>query len=76
MDGRHESENESRTRYDSMTLFNFVQLYIVYMHGAFPFDKREDIKCIIRRPKSIKNRQYNGQNKKDKQCSTKHYKEN
>ena len=48
MDGRHESENESRTRYDSMTLFNFVQLYMVYMHGAFPFDKLKDIKCVIK----------------------------
>jgi len=46
------------------------------MHGAFTFDKFKDNKCVIRRRKSIKNRQYNGQNEKDKQCSTKHYKEN
>jgi peptidyl-tRNA hydrolase len=33
----------------------------------------EDTKGVIRIPKSKKNRQHNGQKKKDKQRSTKHY---
>jgi hypothetical protein len=32
-----------------------------------------DTKGVIRVPKSKKDRQYNGQKKKDKQRSTKHY---
>jgi hypothetical protein len=33
----------------------------------------EDTKGVFRSPKSKKDRQHNGQNKKDKQRSTKHY---
>jgi hypothetical protein len=36
----------------------------------------EDTKGIIKRYKSKNHRQYNGQKKKDKQWSTKHYTEN
>ena len=39
-------------------------------------EKFEDIKGVIRIRKSKKDRQYNGQKKKDKQRSTKHYTEN
>jgi hypothetical protein len=39
-------------------------------------EKFEDIKGVIRSRKSKKDRQYNGQKKKDKQRSTKHYTEN
>ena len=45
------------------------------MHGTFTFDKFKDNKGVSRRRKSIKNRQYNGQTKKDKQNNTRETKE-
>jgi hypothetical protein len=45
------------------------------MHGTFTFDKFKDNKGVTRRRKSIKNRQYNGQTKQDKQNNTQKTKE-
>jgi hypothetical protein len=45
------------------------------MHGTFTFDKFKDNKAVTRRRKSIKNRQYNGQTKQEKQNNTQKTKE-
>ena len=54
-----------------MQKFEYISLLIViYLQEAF-----EDTKGVIRIGKSKKDRQHNGQNKKDKQLSTQHYRE-
>jgi hypothetical protein len=51
---------------------------VVYTHSLILLcqEEFEDIKGVIRICKLKKDRQHNGQKKKDKQLSTKHYKEN
>ena len=52
-------------------------MYVIIMEHHYKIDgmqeEFEDTKGIIRISKSKKDRQYNGQKKKDKQRSTKHF---